>query len=118
MALRHVKQYFLEIEDQYFDMLDNLEELKKLLSEGKIADEDYNTILADVQKIKDNYERVAYIMFLWAKPNKRGKKEVDISASWYKALKFSSKEAILDENGDVLSHIKKLIKEGALNNEK
>ena len=44
----------------------------------------------------------------------KNKDEVKISKSWYDALKYSSKEAIINENNDVLKHIKELIKEGKL----
>ena len=112
MAKRHIIQYFLEIENQYFEMLESLKELKELYTEHKISDEAYSQVSQDVTTLKQNYERIAYILFLLGKPNRKNKQEDIISQSWYKALKFASKEAIVDENNDVLKHIKQLIKEG------
>lgn len=114
MALRHVNQYFLEIENQYFEMLDDLKELKELYAEHKIDDITYNQVSDEVTVLKQNYERIAYILFLLKQPNKKNKGEAKISKSWYDALKYSSKEAIVNENNDVLKHIKELIKEGKL----
>ena len=116
MSVKHVNQYFLEIENQYLEMLDDLKELKELYAEQKITNESYQQVAEEVSKLKENYERIAYILFLLKKPNKKDKKEDNIAKSWYAALKQSSKEALLNENNDVLKHIKKLIKEGKLNN--
>lgn len=114
MSLKHVNMYFLEIEHQYLEMLATLKEVDPLFKNGEISEEVYQNIQEEVKKLKENYERIAYIMFLLKKPNKKSKREAEISKSWYKALKTSSKEAIINENNDVLSHIKSLIKKGEI----
>lgn len=111
MSKKHVNLYYLECEHNYFEMLDNLKDFKDLLNENKITQEDYLDYVKQLEVIKTNYERIAYIMFLLNKSNK-DKEEAKVFQTWYDALKFSSKEAILDENRDVLSHIKDLIRKG------
>ena len=108
MAKRHVNMYFLEQQALYFEMLENLKEFEELAKEGKVSQEEYN---------KANYERVAYIIMLLNKPNRKDREEADINASWYKQLEGASKEVILDESRDVLADLKALIKKGKESNE-
>lgn len=112
MAKRHVVNYFLELENTYVEMQETLKELQVLASEGKVEESTYLSVKEEVEVIKQNYERVAYILFLLNKPN-RSKKEAyeeRINKSWYDGLRFSSKEAIVDESRDALSHIKEILK--------
>lgn len=118
MAKSHIIKYFLEVEYQYLEMLEILKELKELVKEGKLDAETYNMEEENVTKLKENYERLAYIMFLLNQPQRKGKKLDANTLSWYNELKNHSKEAILDENNDVLCTFKKLKKEGQLKNEK
>lgn len=117
MSKRHVNLYYLQCENDYAEMLENLKDFKDLLNENRISQEEYLDYVKQLEVVKANYERIAYIMFELNKPNKKNKEEDDIAKSWYKALKFSSKEAVLDENKDALSHIKELIKKGEINDE-
>lgn len=112
MARRHVVNYYLEIENQYQEMLQLLPVYKEMAQEGKISPEDYQINLDYIERLKENYERISYIILLLNKPNKKGKEEDEINKTWYEALKFSSKEAIMDENRDCLSHLKETIKKG------
>lgn len=114
MAKSHVVQYFLEVENQYLEMAENLKEMQQLAAENKISAADYEQILREVDLLKSNYERIAYIMFLFNKPQRKGKKPGSSELKWYEALKTASKEAILDENRDALATIKQLIREGNL----
>ncbi len=113
MAKRHVIQYYLELENEYIEMQDTLKELQTLAQEGKVEESSYLSMLEDVNLIKNNYERVSYIMFLLNKPNRREKesKELEVNKQWYSYLKGASKEAILDETKDALAEFKKKVKE-------
>ena len=110
MARRDVVSYYLEVENQYFEMLDNLKDFKEMADENVISQEDYLKAVEEVEVLKTNYERIGYIIFLLNKPNRKSKKPSSIELSWYKALKYDSKEAILDENRDVLCKLKELLK--------
>ena len=71
MAKRHVVQYYIELENEYLEMQDTLKELQQLAQEGKIEESTYLDTKKEVDLIKSNYERVAYILFLLNKPNKK-----------------------------------------------
>lgn len=117
MAKSHVIQYFLEQENLYLELVSNLPELRELAAEGKISSEDLEAAVVDIEKAKENYARIGYIMFLLNKPQRKSKKITAADQAWYNALSFASKEAILDESRDVLIKLKELIKEGKLSNE-
>lgn len=117
MAKKHVNLYFLEQQALYFEMLDNLKEFEQLAKEGKISQEEYDQMLKEVELNKANYERLAYIIMLLNKPNRKNKEEADINAAWYKQLNGASKEVILDESKDVLADLKALIKKRKETNE-
>ncbi len=115
MAKADVNLYFLEVQNEYFEMLDNLKEFKELAQEGKITQEEYEQMLKEVELVKSNYERIAYIIMLMNKPNRKDKEQADINKSWYNALTGASKEAIINESKDVLADLKALIKKGQEN---
>ena len=111
MARKHVINYFLEVENQYNEMMSLLPVYKKMAQEGALSPEDYETNLKYIDRLRENYERIAFIILLLNKPQRKYTKQ------WYKALKFASKEAILDENKDCLVHLKETIKKGKENHE-
>lgn len=115
MSKIDVNLYFLEIQNEYFEMLDNLKEFKELASEGKVSQEEYDQMLRQVDLVRSNYERIAYIIMLLNKPRKKEKAEYDIYKKWYNELQGASKQAVLDENADVLHDLKEFIKRGKEN---
>ncbi len=112
MAKRHVVRYFLEVENNYVETMEVLKELQELASQGKVEESTYLSVEKDLEVIKTNYERIAYIIFLLNKPNRVKKNDYDekVNKSWYDSLKFSSKEAIMDESRDALAHFKEIVK--------
>lgn len=112
MAKRHVIRYFLEVENNYVETMEVLKELQELANQGKVEESTYLNVEKDLEVIKANYERIAYIIFLLNKPNRAKKNDYDekVNKSWYDSLKFSSKEAIMDESRDALAHFKEIVK--------
>lgn len=113
MAKRDVTLYFLQVQSQYFEMVKLAKELNEELKKGLITQEQLESVQNEMDILKANYERIAYIMLLLNKPNRKSKKskEESIYKEWYDYLKGASKEAIMDENRDVLCDFKKFIKE-------
>lgn len=115
MAKKHLNLYYLQCQNDYLEMIDNLKEFKELASTGKISPEDYNQMLREVELVKSNYERISYIMMLLNKPQRDSKEDNDMNKSWYAALSGASKEVIFDENRDVLADLKEMIRKGKSN---
>lgn len=112
MAKVHLNLYYLEVQNQYFEMLENLKEFKELATQGVIDQAEYNKVLREVEQLKSNYERLSYEMFLLNKPSDKNSKKRSVNQDWYSQLQGASKEAVIDENADVLADLKKYIKEG------
>ena len=73
MARRHVIKYYNEVQDQYIEMLHQADEFEKALKGGFITQEQITQYKDIVAKLKENYERLSYIMFLLNMPNKKSK---------------------------------------------
>lgn len=111
MAKRHVVKYFLELESSFVEMQDTVNELQQLAQEGKVEESSFLDAKKDLDVIKSNYERIAYIIFLLNRPNRKEdeKRELAENKRWYSYLKTSSKEAVLDESKDALKHFKEYV---------
>lgn len=115
MAKRHIIQAFLEQENTYLELLDNVPDFKELVDAGRISQEEFEAGMAEIAEAKKNYEFWAYVIMLMNKPNRKSKEDADMNKDWYNYLRSSSKEALLDESKDALAEFKKLIKEKKLN---
>lgn len=113
MAKKDVVLYFLQVQNQYMEMLDEVKDLEEALKTKHIEQEQFDAVQKDIEIIKNNYERLAYIMMLLNKPQRKRKqlKEEQENKYWYDYLKGASKEAIMNEDKDALEDFKKLVKE-------
>lgn len=110
MSVKHVKKYYKEIEDQYFEMLQDIKDFEKEASENLIAPERVDQLKEMISPLKINYERLSYIMYLLNLPNKKTKQKGYIQRN-NKLLKEigvnNSAASVLQENRDVLTSLKK-----------
>lgn len=113
MAITHVKSYFKEVEAQYFEMLADLKDFEDGYKEGYITKEQIDQAEKYIEVLKNNYERLAYVMFLFNKPRKASARKsfnkTNKVLSNY--LEPSSESAIKAENENVLVNLRKYIKE-------
>ena len=75
MALRDVKEYYFKMLGQYFEMKADLADFEQALKDGFITEDQMQTAIEDVDKVKQNYERLSYIMYLLNLPNRKSKQE-------------------------------------------
>lgn len=111
MAVKHVKQYYEEISNQYHEMLDTLKDFEKEASEGLVEPERIEQIKQTIKPLKDNYERWSYMMFLLNRPNRNSKvnKWQKLQNQINKNKNFDSKntlEAVTQENEETLQKLK------------
>lgn len=117
MAKKHLEYYFLEQEQQYLEMLDNLKELDMLYKEKKIPYERYSEMREsfeeDINEIKMPYELLSYVMFLMNIPNKpkKGKKYETQNKLYFSYLEKFKKENWNESHKDILANFKNLVKE-------
>lgn len=110
--------YFLEIQNQYFEVKSDLKELKELVAEGRISEEEYLNRASDIQKLEDTYLTLSYANYLINLPSAKNSKKRSVNKKWYKELKGYSREAVLDENKNILKDLDTLIKQGGYNSGK
>lgn len=117
MARRHLVQYFVELESNYAQMLEDVNELEKSYKSGNMDYERYaqlrDALTPEIEPLKEEYERLSYIMFLLNIPNRvkkedRYKKE---NSTYFAYLDKFSKEKIVDESSDFLAKFKKSVEE-------
>ena len=117
MAKRHLIQYYLELEANYSQMLEDINDLEKSYKSGNMDYERYSqlrdVLTPEIEPLKEEYERLSYIMFLLNIPNKvkkedRYKKE---NSTYFAYLDKFSKESIIDETKDVLAKFKERVKQ-------
>ena len=117
MARRHLVQYFVELESNYAQMLEDVNELEKSYKSGNMDYERYaqlrDVLTPKIEPLKEEYERLSYVMFLLNIPNRvkkedRYKKEY---STYFAYLDKFSKEKIVDESSDFLAKFKKSVEE-------
>lgn len=114
MAVRHVREYYKLMEQQYLDMLQNVKDFDELLKQGVVPEEVMQQAKSMLDAMKSNYDRLSYIMLLLNQPN-RNKKEKNYKKSISNELDFlvsnnATQCSVFVENEDVLKNFKKLIK--------
>ena len=116
MAKRDVVQYYLEQEATYSQVLADIDDLEKSYKSGNIDYERYSqlrdSLSQDVQSIKDEYERLSYVMFLLNMPNRVEKKDryKKENQAYFAYLERYSKEKLVDETKDVLKNFKEKVR--------
>jgi hypothetical protein len=110
MAIKDVRYYFFTMLAQYVEEKQNLADFEEALKEGLITEEQMQDALENVDKLEENYHRLAYIMYLLSLPNRKSKKAA--YSNQFKVLEEEFNrlgvdiESIKEENSDALVHFK------------
>ena len=110
MAAKDVKTYFVDVQNQYTQLLEFMECVKKDYREGLIDKERLDEMMknAEVDNFRANYETLEYIVFLLAKPGtKKSREEYE---NIFKDLGVT-KDQMIDKNALILEKFKQLYKE-------
>lgn len=116
MSIKHVKDYYLKVTNDYHMMNQTLEEMEKAISDSnlEIATQNLPMIKQQVAQLKENYLRISYIMFLLNMPNRkekqlryvqREKKKLDNIPEEHRLL------GVLRENKTIINDIASVSKE-------
>lgn len=93
MALRDVKEYYFKMLGQYFEMKADLADFEQALKDGFITEDQMQAAIEDVDKVKQNYERLSYIMYLLNLPNRKSKQEKYIKMNKKLIAEFEARQA-------------------------
>lgn len=108
MSVKAVRDYYNQICDQYFEMVQDIRDFEQEAAKGLIEPERVERLKAQIEPIKNNYERWAYMMFLLNQPQKKSKQkkyEQQNKKLLNSLNKNNSLEAVLIENEDAIKHI-------------
>ena len=110
MSVKHIKDYYLKVTNDYYEMTKILEELEKCVTENQAtqATKNIEMIRQQVSQLKENYLRLSYIMFLLNLPNKK-EKQKKYTKQERKRVEAIPKEhrmmGVLKENKDILGFL-------------
>ena len=115
MSYKHVKDYYVQVEQQYMEALSDTADYKQAFKDGYLSQEQLEQAEDLLFALKQNYERLSYIMYLFNKPNKPNKalkyeKQFSYLNEWLKA-RSATKKSVLEENENVLVNYVKYIKD-------
>lgn len=114
MSVKHVKDYYLKITQDYHNMTQVLQELEKSVADDKISELNNNIpmIKQQVAQLKENYLRISYIMFLLNMPNRKEKRAKYVKRE-HKKIDDIPKEhqliGVLREDKSIIDNLKSFI---------
>lgn len=115
MALRDVKEYYYTMLGQYVETKNDLEDFAIALKDGHITEDQLEAAKEDVELIKENLDRIQYIMYLLELPNRK-KKQVAFKLANRPLIEHFEKlnvdtSSIKAENESVLTHLRAELKQ-------
>jgi len=114
MALRDVKEYYYIMLSQYIEVKEDLADFEQALKDGYITEDKLTDIQQDVLNIKNNLDRIQYIMYLFELPNRKNKKEKykisNANLEQYFIENNASLKSLTDENASIIAHLRAEIK--------
>ena len=112
MAKKHVINYYRQIQDLYFEMLEDVKDFDKALKDGHVTQEQVEQSQMMLGRVKDNYDRLSYIVLLLNQPTRKNKlkNHQRQNKKVYNYLDSVSQEVSLKEAQDDLKQFKEFIK--------
>lgn len=111
MSVKHLREYYNDVEKQYREMVDNIHEFEEASMNNLISPEQVEAYKKSLEPIKNNYMTLSWIMYLLNKPNRKSKEDAYNRQTKKIVLnldKNRSKEAVLKENDNILQRMKEL----------
>lgn len=108
MALADVKTYFKQVEDQWFEAKADLADFEQALKDKHITEDQMADVKENFAILDENYQRLAYIMHLFAIPNRHSRKltTADIKLANKLSLVGADEDYVLRENEDALKNLR------------
>lgn len=108
MAVKHIKEYYEQVCEQYVQMNEELRDFQKEVENGLVEPERIDNLKAVIEPLKNNYMTLSWIMYLLNKPQ-RDSKEKSYERRNRKLResldKNFSKESILKQNEAVIKSV-------------
>ena len=109
MSVKHIKDYYNEVANQYIELREELKDFSSLAEQNMFEPERIEKIKESIQPLMRNYEVLSYIMYLLNMPN-RSNKEKGYEQRNKKLLSQikpeNTKKGILSQNSEVLDNFR------------
>ena len=108
MAVKHVKEYYEQVCEQYVQMNEELRDFQKEVENGLVEPERIDNLKALIEPLKNNYMTLSWIMYLLNKPQRESKERAyeRRNRKFIESLdKKFNKEGILKQNEDVIKSV-------------
>ena len=106
MSKKDFDKEFIQIENQYLEMLENLKDMEKELADGLVNPDLLEQMKEIIKPLRTNYEMWNYIKFLLNKPTKKKKEEKYKNQNKKLMVKMKTLEKTKEENNKVLDELK------------
>lgn len=115
---KDVIEYFMHMQKQMNDMDKMFTQFNKEISEGLVSEEQKNNFLCYYESVRNNYQRVAYIMYLLNQSPQfvqkyRTKKQQKLQKQAERKFKeqHATIDDVIEENEQTLANTAELMKE-------
>ena len=108
MAVKHIKEYYEQVCEQYVQMNEELRDFQKEVENGLVEPERIENLKKIIEPLKNNYMTLSWIMYLLNQPNRDSKERAyqkrnkKLIASLDKNF---NKESIMKQNDEVIKSI-------------
>ena len=106
MSVKHIKEYYDEVCAQYHDFVLELKDFEQLCNDGMVAPEIIEQAKKSIEPLKDNWQKLNYIMFLLNKPNKKSKQDKYNKQNKQLLSRSTTKESVIKQNSDAINALK------------
>lgn len=114
MAVREVREYYAKLLAQYQEMNDDLADWNEAVKAGNVTEDQLADVKADVERLRENVERIHYVLYLLEKPSRKSKKarfdnqtkKVD---GYFRDINAHA-DCVFEENDSIVAEIHKKLK--------
>ena len=114
MALKDVKSYYYKMLSQYIESKNDLADFEAALKTCYITEDQLTEAKDDVEQMKNNVDRLAYILYLFELPNRKDKKVLakkrNENLEEYFSRVEADESAVMDENLSLLTHLRETLR--------
>lgn len=108
MAVKHIKEYYEQVCDQYVQMNEELRDFQKEIENGLVEPERIENLKSLIEPLKNNYMTLSWIMYLLNLPQRKGKEKAyeRRNRKFIESLdKNFNKSSIIKQNEDVIKRV-------------
>lgn len=108
MSRKDFDDYFAKVSHQYLELREALKEISEEVDKKLVEPERLEQLKATLQPVVNSYNTLNYIRYLLDMPNRKSKKEKynKQCKKIIQSTKEVSKEAVIENNNNVLSSLK------------